>query len=84
MHFESKLIRNLMGNLVKDMGKMVGVDTGNRKIINLLIIKRSLVASVVLRIVLLLILSDTQGRRTIFSNFVHRGIYSSNGTGFFP
>ena len=70
MHFESKLIRNLMGNLVKDMGKMVGVDTGNRKIINLLIIKRSLVASVVLRIVLLLILSDTQGRRTIFSNFV--------------
>jgi len=70
MHFESKLIRNLMGNLVKDMGKMVGVDTGNRKIINLLIIKRSLVASVVLRIVLLLILSDTQGRRTILSNFV--------------
>jgi len=59
-----------MGNLVKDMGKMVGVDTGNRKIINLLIIKRSLVASVVLRIVLLLILSDTQGRRTILSNFV--------------
>ena len=59
-----------MGNLVKDMGKMVGVDTGNRKIINLLIIKRSLVASVVLRIVLLLILSDTQGRRTIFINFV--------------
>ena len=70
MHFESKLIRNLMGNLVKDMGKMVGVDTGNRKITNLLIIKRSLVASVVLRIVLLLILSDTQGRRTILSNFV--------------
>ena len=73
MHFESKLIRNLMGNLVKDMGKMVGVDTGNRKIINLLIIKRSLVASVVLRIVLLLILSDTQGRHTIFSNFVQGG-----------
>ena len=63
-----------MGNLVKDMGKMVGVDTGNRKITNLLIIKRSLVASVVLRIVLLLILSDTQGRRTIFSSIFVQGV----------
>ena len=70
MHFESKLIRNLMGNLVKDMGKMVGLDTGDRKFTKRIIIKRSLVASVVLHIVLLLILSDTQGRRTLFSNFV--------------
>lgn len=59
-----------MGNLVKDMGKMVGLDTGDRKITNLIIIKRSLVASVVLHIVLLLILSDTQGRRMVFSIFV--------------
>ena len=59
-----------MGNLVKDMGKMVGLDTGDRKINNLIIIKRSLVASVVLHIVLLFILSDTQGRRMVFSIFV--------------
>ena len=59
-----------MGNLVKDMGKMVGLDTGDRKITNLMIIKRSLVASVVLHIVLLFILSDTQGRRMVFSIFV--------------
>ena len=59
-----------MGNLVKDMGKMVGLDTGDRKITNLIIIKRSLVTSVVLHIVLLLILSDTQGRRMVFSIFV--------------
>ena len=59
-----------MGNLVKDMGKMVGLDTGDRKITNLIIIKRSLVVSVVLHIVLLLILSDTQGRRMVFSIFV--------------
>ena len=59
-----------MGNLVKDMGKMVGLDTGDGKITNLIIIKRSLVASVVLRIVLLLILSVTQGRRMIFSILV--------------
>ena len=59
-----------MGNLVKDMGKMVGLDTGDRKITNLMIIKRSLVASVVLHIVLLFILSDTQGRRMVFKNFV--------------
>ena len=59
-----------MGNLVKDMGKMVGLDTGDRKITNLIIIKRSLVASVVLHIVLLFILSDTQGRRMVFSIFV--------------
>ena len=59
-----------MGNLVKVMGKMVGLDTGDRKITNLIIIKRSLVASVVLHIVLLFILSDTQGRRMVFSIFV--------------
>ena len=59
-----------MGNLVKDMGKMVGLDTGDRKIINLIFIKRSLVATIVLHIVLLLILSDTQGRRMVFSIFV--------------
>ena len=59
-----------MGNLVKDTGKMVGLDTGDRKITNLIIIKRSLVASVVLHIVLLLILLDTQGRRMVFSIFV--------------
>ena len=59
-----------MGNLVKDMGKMVGLDTGDRKITNLMIIKRSLVASVVLHIVLLFILSDIQGRRTVISIFV--------------
>ena len=59
-----------MGNLVKDMGKMVGLDTGDRKITNLIFIKRSLVATIVLHIVLLLILSDTQGRRMVFSIFV--------------
>ena len=48
----------------------MGLDTGDRKITNLIIIKRSLVASVVLHIVLLLILSDTQGRRMVFSIFV--------------
>ena len=59
-----------MGNLVKDMGKMVGLDTGDRKLTKLIVIKRSLVASVVLHIVLLLILSVTQGRRMTFSILV--------------
>ena len=70
LHFESKVNRDLMGNLVKDMGKMVGLDTGDRKLTKLIVIKRSLVASVVLHIVLLLILSVTQGRRIIFSILV--------------
>ena len=79
MHFESKLIRNLMGNLVKDMGKMVGLDTGDRKITNLIIIKRSLVASVVLRIVVLLIYqihrADVRFSVTLYRVFNERCIF---------
>ena len=39
-----------MGSLVKDRVKMVGLDTGDRKITNLMIIKLSVVASVVMHI----------------------------------
>ena len=50
LHFESKLNKDLMGSLVKDRVKMVGLDTGDRKITNLMIIKLSVVASVVIHI----------------------------------
>ena len=48
LHFDSKLNLDLMGSLVKDRVKMVGLDTGDRKITNLMIIKLSVVASVVI------------------------------------
>ena len=50
LHFESKLNKDFMGSLVKDRVKMVGLDTGDRKITNLMIIKLSVVASVVIHI----------------------------------
>ena len=50
LHFESKLNKDLMGSLVKDRVKMVGLDTGDRNITNLMIIKTSLVASAVIHI----------------------------------
>ena len=68
MHFESRLNRDHMGSKVKDVVKMVGMgmDKGNKKITSLMIIKTSLVASVVLHI----IDTDTQGRSMVLYTFV--------------
>ena len=53
MHFKSRLNRDHMGSMVEDVVKMVGMgmDKGNKKITSLMIIKTSLVASVVLHII---------------------------------
>ena len=50
LYFESKLNKDLMGSLVKDRVKMVGLDMGDTKITNLMIIKTNVVASVVMHI----------------------------------